>query len=339
MPVVRRSSSRFCFCPAEATNPAPAPPSSPRRIAGSSPPVQVPPVSRSHYPPVSAGRLAIPGTPNPDPARGRYSRYRRRFPDPKAPSPGSRPVQIRRSSGLSRGRESRSGRADLYSLVSHLVAAEVLIVEALQPAAQFFGIDLVGNRRCLLRRLEDGLFHVDRAVQPKRQRQGIARTGIHADQLTVAIQPDHGVERVVLQFAHHHFAQARIEAKQKALDEVVSHGPRRRDLFDLESNRIGLVHAHPDRENRVTVEIPQDHYGHVCHGIHHEPANLHFDFHDALPNFHYTTVALSPTKELGPERVTRTGRYFPIRESPPVSGCVKFRVRLSVVLPIHCPRA
>ena len=57
--------------------------------------------------------------------------------------------------------------------------------------------------------------------------------------------------------------------------------------------------------------ILQDDDGHVGHGIHHQPANFHFDFHDALPNLHYTTVTLSPTNELGPARVTRTGRYCP----------------------------
>ena len=39
-----------------------------------------------------------------------------------------------------------------------------------------------------------------------------------------------------------------------------------------------------------------------------KPADFHFDFHGALPQPNYTTVTLSPTKELGPERVTRTVR-------------------------------
>ncbi len=48
---------------------------------------------------------------------------------------------------------------------------------------------------------------------------------------------------------------------------------------------------------------------------------------------------LSPTNELGPERVTRTGRYRPTSEPPLAPASVKFSVRLSEVRPIHCPSA
>ena len=85
------------------------------------------------------------------------------------------------------------------------------------------------------------LIDVDGAIQAQRQRQRIAGPRVHADQLAIVVQPDHGVEGVVLQFADHHFANAGSQAEQQGLDQIVRHGPRRRNLFDLEGNRIGLV--------------------------------------------------------------------------------------------------
>src|ERR1022692_782068 len=237
----------------------------------------------------------------------------------------------------------------LTSYGLHFITAEVLVVEAFQPAPQFVVIHLVGNRSGQFRRFEHGLLHVDGAIQAERQGERVAGARIHADQLAVAVQPDHRVEGIVLELGDHHLAHARAETQQQGLDEVVGHGPRRRDLFDFERDGIRLIYADPDGEHGVAIDVLEDDNGHVGDGIHHKPADFHFDFHivAALPHPDYTTNytsdALSPTSELGPARVTRTEMYLPARSFPFVSGsasgCEKLRVRLQVVRPIHWPSA
>src|ERR1035438_8356638 len=117
----------------------------------------------------------------------------------------------------------------LTSYGLHFITAEVLVVEAFQPAPQFVVIHLVGNRSGQFRRFEHGLLHVDGAIQAERQGERVAGARIHADQLAVAVQPDHRVEGIVLELGDHHLAHARAETQQQGLDEVVGHGPRRRD--------------------------------------------------------------------------------------------------------------
>ena len=51
----------------------------------------------------------------------------------------------------------------------HLVAAEVLVVQVLEPAAQFLVVSRLGHRRDRFRRLQHRLFDVDRAIQPQRE--------------------------------------------------------------------------------------------------------------------------------------------------------------------------
>ena len=168
---------------------------------------------------------------------------------------------------------------------SHLISAEILVVQAFEPAALFLVTDFVGGGIGPLGTLQHGLIDVDGAIQAQRQRQGIAWPGVYANQIAILIEPDHGVEGIVLQFADHYFADAGSQTQQQRLDQIVRHGPWRRNFFDLEGNCIGLVYADPDWQNGIPIQILQHHDWHVGDGIHHQSADFHFDFHTAPLSF------------------------------------------------------
>src|ERR1039458_7298103 len=136
----------------------------------------------------------------------------------------------------------------------HLVAAQILVVEVLQPTAEFLLVFLVGNRGGQLGGFQHGVVDENRAVQAQGQRQGVARAGIHADEFAVPLQPDQGVEGFLFQLVDDHFANAGVESQQEAFDEVVSHGPRSGDFFDLQGYGVGLIDPHPDRKDRIAAD-------------------------------------------------------------------------------------
>src|SRR3984885_1113314 len=154
----------------------------------------------------------------------------------------------------------------------HLIAAEVFVVEVFKPPAQFFVVDLVGNRGSQLGRLEHHVIDENRAVETQGQRQGVARPGVHADQLAFPLQPDQGVKGILFQLVDHPFANAGIEPQQQALDEVVSHGPRRRNLFDLQGDGVRLVDPDPDRKDGIAIDVLQNDDGHIRNWVHHQAA-------------------------------------------------------------------
>ena len=102
-----------------------------------------------------------------------------------------------------------------------------------------------------------------------------------------------------------HFVDQGIETGEHVLNQVVCHGTRRAYFFDFQSNRIGLIHADPDRQHSIAANIFQQHDRHVGNRIHHQPANFHFYFHKILKSC-YSATASSPTKLFGKLAVTRT---------------------------------
>src|SRR5271166_4502491 len=166
----------------------------------------------------------------------------------------------------------------------HFVGAQVLVVQALEPAARFFGADLVRSGGGGFGAFQDGLFDVDGAIQAQGQSQRVAGPGIHGDQIAIFVEPDHGVEGVVFQFAYDNFTNASAQAVQQDLDQVMSHRPGSRYFFDLQSDGIGLVDPNPDGQDGIPAEILQNHNGHVRDRIHHQAADFHFYFHVVPPN-------------------------------------------------------
>src|SRR5262249_30065858 len=100
-----------------------------------------------------------------------------------------------------------------------------------------------------------------------------------ADHLPRALQPDHGIERVIAQFRDHDFVHLRIKARKDILNKVVSHRTRRGYFFDLQRDGVGLIDADPDGQNCVAAHVFEDHDRHVRYRVHHETANFHLYFH------------------------------------------------------------
>src|SRR3954447_23691624 len=82
---------------------------------------------------------------------------------------------------------------------SHLVTAQILVIEVLEPFTEFFIVHFFRNVCRVARRIKHLIFDIDRTVVPKSKRERVARTRIDADQITFAFQPDDCIERVFLQ--------------------------------------------------------------------------------------------------------------------------------------------
>jgi len=79
----------------------------------------------------------------------------------------------------------------------------------------------------------------------------------------------------------------------------VGHGPGRRDFFDFEGDRVGLVHttqmgstALPLRSFKITIGV-------LVTGSIMSPRIFISTSMALSPRLHYTTDTVSPTKELG----------------------------------------
>src|SRR4030095_16139112 len=70
----------------------------------------------------------------------------------------------------------------------HLVLAEVVGIETLEPLLQPIGIGLLGGKVDRLRVVDHRVLDENRAADAQRQRDCIARSGIHGDRLAVEQQ-------------------------------------------------------------------------------------------------------------------------------------------------------
>ena len=65
------------------------------------------------------------------------------------------------------------------------------------------------------------------------------------------------------------------------------HRPRRLHFLDFQRDGVGLVNAHPDREDGLALHVFQHDNGHVGYGVHHQATDFHFHFHGGLPWSNY----------------------------------------------------
>src|SRR6185369_2358012 len=111
------------------------------------------------------------------------------------------PVGVRNP--VSGGCEGIVGRPTIrWTARLHLVLAQLLRVEALEPLLKTVAVGALRVEVDGLRAVDDVLLHQDRRSRPKRQRNGIARPRINRDALAAHSEVDDGVERVVLEVAH-----------------------------------------------------------------------------------------------------------------------------------------
>src|SRR5215510_9163738 len=96
-----------------------------------------------------------------------------------------------------------TGRSDSTTrrCALHLVFAQIVRVEALEPLVQPIRVRLVGGDVERLGVVDDRLFHEDGCPRAQREGDGVARTGVDGERVAVEEQIDQRVERVLLQVA------------------------------------------------------------------------------------------------------------------------------------------
>ena len=129
---------------------------------------------------------------------------------------------------------------------SHLVPSQILVVQAFEPLAQLFIVDLIRHVGGELRGFQHRVVDEDWTIEAQRQGQRIAGTRIDADQLAIALEPDEGVERVLLQLVDDDLLDPCVQANEQALDQIVRHRPLRANFFDFEGYGIRFVNSDPD---------------------------------------------------------------------------------------------
>src|ERR1035437_4867570 len=205
----------------------------------------------------------------------------------------------------------------------HLVLAEIVGIEALQPLLQPIGVRRLRHEIDRLGVVDDRLLHENRRPRPQRQRNRVARPRVDGHRLAVQPQVDERVERVLLQVADDHLLHRRLEVLDDVAQEIMRHRPRRRDVLDLQRDRVGLENPDPDRQDFLPLLIAQDDNRHVRDGIDHQPLDAHLDLHKrptyapaaALSSTSATAdtaATASPHTLCGPARPTRTRTVRPI---------------------------
>src|SRR5437899_405471 len=95
----------------------------------------------------------------------------------------------------------------------HLVAAEVVIRQALKPRAELLVSGALRNRARNLGVLQHFVFNKNRAIHPQRQCQRVARPRINGHHLPVALHPNQRVKSIVLQIVDDHLLHSHLKPK------------------------------------------------------------------------------------------------------------------------------
>jgi hypothetical protein len=159
----------------------------------------------------------------------------------------------------------------------HLVAAHLVVVQALEPAAKVFGAEAGGAVGGAAGVFEDLLGDEDGAVRTERESDGVGGARIEGDDFPALIHPYGGMECVFAKVTNDDSRDSRVEAVDNGPQKVVRHGARCGGFFDFESDGVGLKEAHPDRKNHFAGEVVEDDDGLTSGGIHHEAADANFD--------------------------------------------------------------
>src|SRR4051794_28287605 len=142
----------------------------------------------------------------------------------------------------------------------HLVFAEVVRVEALEPLVQPIRVALSD----LARRIEGfgvvdhRLLDEDRRPRPQRQRDRVARPGIDRQRLVIHAKMNQRVEGILLEVADHDLFDGRLEVVDDVTQQVVRHRSRRRHVLDLQGDGVRFEDPHPDGQDPLPVLVAQD---------------------------------------------------------------------------------
>src|SRR4029077_20889489 len=78
----------------------------------------------------------------------------------------------------------------------HLVAAQILIVQAFEPFTQLFAGNAIRSIGGQLGVLQDIVLNKDRTIDAQGKRESVRGPGIDADDASLPLDPDYGVERI-----------------------------------------------------------------------------------------------------------------------------------------------
>src|SRR5512137_202324 len=93
------------------------------------------------------------------------------------------------------------------------------------------------------------------------------------------VELDHREERVVFEVVDDDLPDADTEAVEHALQQIVRHGARCRDLLELQRNGIRLEDPDPNGQRLSLIHILEDDDGHIRYRIQGDPAHRHLDQH------------------------------------------------------------
>src|SRR5882724_10169081 len=93
----------------------------------------------------------------------------------------------------------------------HLVATEVFVGKTIEVVAQLIARRWFSQSRRNFGVFQNLLVDKDWAIHAQSESERVARTRIDHGQLAVALNPDHGVKRVVFQIADDNFVNARFQ--------------------------------------------------------------------------------------------------------------------------------
>jgi hypothetical protein len=85
---------------------------------------------------------------------------------------------------------------------------------------------------------------------------------------------DHGKEGALLEIGDDDLLDLRSELLEHQAQEIVGHGARGLDPFNLEGDGVRLEHADPDRQEELALGVPEDDNGNVGRGVQHQTADL-----------------------------------------------------------------
>src|SRR5437762_1401335 len=208
----------------------------------------------------------------------------------------------------------------------HLVLAEIVRVEALQPLVETIGVGLLAREVDGLRVVDHRLLDVDRRARPQRQRDRVARARVDRHHVAVAVQRqvDERVEGVLLQVADDDLFDFGLQIADDVAQQIVGHRPRRRDVLDLQRDRVRLEDADRDREHLLPLLVAEDDDRRVRDEVDHQPLHGHLDLHRTYKLAAPAALSIRPQTECGPARSTRTGTVRPIHAAGPGSFTTTF---------------
>src|ERR1700721_1279383 len=181
---------------------------------------------------------------------------------------------------------------ELYLMQLHFVAAEILVIQAVQPSAELVCRGAVSWATLI----EAGCVHnafgdVDGTVVSKSQSNGVRGARINHDLFTLLLKPESGVEGVISKIIDDYVIELRIQVLNNVAKQIMGHGAGCDRLVNLIEDGIELKDADPYRHDGIRGDVFEDDNRHVGSRVHHKAADFDFKVHQfplTLPLFRHS---------------------------------------------------